>query len=101
MSDLIKHFFELERQIWNLVGCEEVYYAGVQDGTDSDFYLGEYDLLFGAAGTEDYYGGEVRCCFRGEQHTIVVYDDGQGNRQCVILLDNGKETTYEAFEGEV
>lgn len=97
---VIKQFFDLEREIWALAGCDDVLYSGVEDGTQNDWYLSKMDFFWGKAGTEEYYGGSPRCSFKGEHYTIIVFDDGQGNSQRACLVDNSKETTYEAFEGD-
>lgn len=97
----IDQFFQLEQEIWKLVGCDEVHYPGLEDGRQDSFFLDDRSILYGTPGTDEYYGGEIyhTAIFRGSKFTIAVFDDGCGNRNRVILLDNKKAVSYEAFEG--
>jgi hypothetical protein len=97
---LIQQFFELEDQIWALAGEDKTHYPGLQDCTDSNFYLDDNEIIYGQPGTDDYYGGDIygTAIFRGKDYTIVVIDDGCGNHRCPLLLENSKAVDRDSFE---
>lgn len=89
----IDSFFQQEEQIWKLAGCDKAHYPGVEDGRHHTFCLTDRDIIYGTPGDEnDQYGGDIygTAIFRGEHYTIVVYDNGCGDRKCPVLLDNTK-----------
>lgn len=95
----IDQFFQLEKEIWKLVGCDDDPYPGLEDGRQYSFYLDDDQIMYGIPGTDDYYGGDIygTAIFRGKHFTIAVFDDGCGNRNRVILLDNTKAVSHKAF----
>ena len=100
---IIDSFFETEREIWKLVGEDEVQYQGVTDGRECSYYLDENEILYrwpDAENNDNYYGGEIygTAIFRGKKYTIAVYDNGCGDRKCPILLTNSKAVERDEFE---
>lgn len=101
-SDEIDQFFELEKKIWALVGCEDVAYPGLEDARHFSFCIDNGDLLYGTPGG-DYWGGELYgrapgAVWKSEKYTIAVYDNGCGDRKCPVLFDNSKAVDREAFD---
>jgi len=99
-TKIINKYFELESKIWRLVGCEEAQYPGLEDGRDYHFFLSDREVLFGTPGSNEYWSGDIygTAIFRGDKFTIVVYDNGCGDRKCSILFANEMAVDREAFE---
>jgi hypothetical protein len=99
---LIKQFFDLEAQIWALVGEDTARYSGVEDCTDSSFALDENEVVYGQPGSDDYYDGTIygTAIFRGPSYTIAVINDNCGNSRRPLLFKNSKAVEKDAFESE-
>jgi hypothetical protein len=99
---LIKQFFDLETQIWAMVGEDAVHYSGVEDHTDSSFALDNHEVLYGEPGSNDYYSGDIygTAIFRGPNYTIAVINDNCGNPRRPLLFKNSKAVEKDAFESE-
>lgn len=86
--EIIELFIETERQIWALVGQDEVAYTGLEVHLDDKWDLGSGHFAWGEVGNPyscDLYGKAV---FEGPKYTIAVGYDGQGGGPMPHLFAN-------------